>query len=107
MKARVIATFRFEAFHRWPNAPHDVRFLADLHRHEFHVRMEKIVSSFDRETEFITLKKAGQAVREELQAKEGSEIWSCEHWAEAFVNWIGLDACEVWEDGENGARVER
>lgn len=106
MNRRVIATARFEGFHCWPDAPDEVAFLRDRHRHVFHVRAEKAVTHSDRDVEFVLLGRAVKAFCEGLAGSAEVESWSCEHWAEALIERFDLTACEVWEDGENGARVE-
>jgi len=105
MMTTVFATTRFESFHRWPDAPNEVAFLRDLHRHIFHVRAEVIVNHNDRDVEFILLgRKVAQHVQTVLCSRDTSS-WSCEHWATELVVALGLCRCEVSEDGENGAVV--
>jgi hypothetical protein len=102
----VIATLRLEGFHEWPQAPPSVAYLKDSHRHIFHIRVETFVGHADREVEFQTL---GRGVRAFLQHEFGDPMRlgsrSCEHLATLLVEEFQLAACEVWEDGENGARV--
>lgn len=106
MKRRVFFTTQFEAFHRWPGATGNVRFLAHPHRHVFHVRGEKKVRHNDRDIEFITLKAlANDLIRRALETKS-THTWSCERWAEELINELGLDRCEVSEDNENGAVLD-
>jgi hypothetical protein len=99
--------FQFEAFHRWKDAPDEVAFLRDRHRHLFHVRVEWSVSHAEREREFfIEQKKAQQAV-ERLRLEPDAEEWSCETWAARIMEETGAWSVEVSEDGENGSRVQR
>lgn len=106
--ATVIATIRIEGFHRWPEAPEPVEFLRARHRHLFLVRGERHVSHVDRDTEFILL---GQAMRVWLARLFGEPMelgsYSCEGLAREMLDSLTLDAVEVWEDAENGARVCR
>lgn len=106
MRVRVFATLRFEAFHRWPNAPKACAYLATRHRHEFHVRVEVVVTHVDRDVEFITLKqKAAHLIESALKSKR-TDTWSCERWALYLWRELGATRVEVSEDGENGAFVE-
>jgi hypothetical protein len=89
----------------WPNPLEEVAFLGAPHRHEFHVKAEKVVSHNDRDIEFILLKRAIAATIEKMKSQ--SINWSCETWAENILEAHGLDKVEVSEDGENGAIVER
>lgn len=102
----VVATLRVEGFHRWPNAPDEVDFLRERHRHEFHIRVEREVEHDDRDVEIIMLK---NAVRKHLHRLYGDPMFlgvmSCEMLARGLVDNFGLFACEVLEDGENGAKV--
>lgn len=131
MKITVHFTTRFEALHLWKDAPSAVEFLRHPHRHVFHMRGELVVGHADRDVEFILLKREVEGwLAETLDAgcavhamdcdmdedctcwlagadlPEDVERWSCEHWAIAAGLRFGLSACEVSEDGENGARVE-
>lgn len=48
---RVIKT----GWHSWPTATKPRRYLADLHRHRFHVEVEVPIDHYDREVEFHDL----------------------------------------------------
>ena len=108
MKTVIIATLRFEGFHSWGDAPSEVGFLRARHRHMFHVRAEKEVTHDNRQIEFILLKRELEQGINVIQFKErdACETWSCEMWAKRLLQDFKLSACEVSEDGENGARVE-
>lgn len=107
----IFCTFQFEGFHRWPEAPYYCKFLANLHRHIFHARVEMAVTHDNRDVEFITLKNTLLDRVDEMQKKLG-ESRSCEMMCEWFINdifkrypecaWVEV---EVSEDGENGARI--
>lgn len=107
MTTIVFATTRFEGFHHWPDAPDEVAFLRVLHRHVFHVRAEVPVRHDDRDVEFILLGRRVSAEIEAVRSTQDVARWSCERWAMELVDRLGLSACEVSEDGENGARVVR
>lgn len=99
--------FTFEGFHRWRNAPDEVAFLRDRHRHLFHVRVEWLVQHADRDREFfIEQRKAQQAVNR-LQQEADCEEWSCEQWAFRIMEETDAWSVEVSEDGENGSLVQR
>jgi hypothetical protein len=119
MKTRVFATVRFEGFHHWPDAPVEVAFLRDLHRHIFHVRAEVLVSNRSadlgrystakeknlREVEFILLGRRVSREIERIHVTQDTSCWSCERWATTLLDNLNLDRCEVSEDGENGSVV--
>ena len=96
----------FEGFHRWINAPDDVAFLRDYHRHIFEVKLGVEVSDGDREVEFFQLKRKVESFI--LDEFEGHWFeFSCEQIAEFLLN--KFDACfvEISEDGENGATISK
>lgn len=114
---KIIVKTSFDALHCWGDCPHDiVRFLRTTHRHKFFVRVSFITTS-DRAVEFFIAKSAVDAQIARMLSKFVTAVglpslpYSCERMAEE----IGLslqqcsyvvDAVEVWEDDENGARVE-
>jgi hypothetical protein len=110
-KTYVYCTTRFVGFHRWPDAPSEVKYLRDNHRHEFHVKVTVQVGHNDRDVEFITLRE-----RVDELFSGGSSIHqfgakSCEMIAEDIISFVEADgtykihSVEVSEDGENGAIV--
>jgi hypothetical protein len=105
MKAFIEVKTEFAGFHRWVNAPDEVYFLRNLHRHLFKVACVFEVTHHDRQLEFFIMQDKIEEVIEELMAKPESELWSCEHWAAAIL--AAVNACEVRvsEDGENSAIV--
>ena len=107
-KQTIIVTMRAVGFHRWPDAPAEVAYLALNHRHEFHLRVEAVVSHGDRELEFHMLKRV---VRELWDVEIEWGAMSCEHIAIRLADQLEergkkVSAVEVFEDGECGARVE-
>ena len=117
-KTLVIATLVVEGFHHWPDAPRVVRYLAKKHRHLFKLRAEWLVQHGDRAVEFhiarLWLRKAVAHVAGDESFVEPLNFgsMSCEMIAQ-YVNdelvALKLPACsaiEVWEDEENGGRVE-
>lgn len=106
MKKSIIVKFQFEAIHCWPECPiDDVSFLRSPHRHTFHVTARRPVTHNDRDVEIIMLKR--EMLRDPVVLKYDLGRMSCEDLAEHFINSYKLDACEVLEDGENGAYLER
>jgi hypothetical protein len=106
MKMKVVVSFQFEAVHSWPDCPIEgVSFLKHPHRHMFHVKAVKPVTHSDRDVEIIMLKRQMQEMVKTWGADLGSS--SCEMIAEKLIRDFLLDSCEVLEDGENGAIVER
>lgn len=115
-KIKVFCTFRQVGFHCWPKAPKEYKYLRSLHRHEFHVRVEVLVSGDNRAVEFIALKEEAKNDFRCLgfEIPENGMITfqsrSCEQLAielqKQLVTNFQVTAIEVSEDGENGARVE-
>jgi len=104
MRTEVWITTRFEGFHRWKDAPKEVSFLRELHRHVFHVRLGKHVNGMDREIEFITLKRDVDFYIAEHLDGQVFDL-SCEMLAAQLLGEFGASFVEVSEDGENGATV--
>lgn len=61
----------------------------------------------DREIEFISLKRRLDKTIIFLMDAYDTKYWSCETWASMLAKELKLHACEVSEDGENGAIVQR
>lgn len=99
----IISRTRFEGFHCWPDAPEEVAFLRVNHRHEFHVKVWKIVTHDDRDIEFILFKREVDKCIRTLQETQDVSHWSCEMWAREIGQHLDADGVEVSEDGENGA----
>lgn len=103
---------QFEGFHCWSDAPDEVAFLREEHRHIFHVDALIEVRHGDRELEFILVKRWLE--REsidplKLVLRQGLQTeMSCEDIAELIAGDIRKQygnraiKVEVSEDGENG-----
>lgn len=110
IKTTVLVTLQVEGLHRWPDARQkepEMGYLADMHRHIFHIKCEKDVSHSDRDKEFIMMKREVLAY---ITGKWGYapaqfKDMSCEMIAKDIMTEFNLRSCEVWEDLENGARV--
>jgi len=110
---QVYCRTRFIGFHRWPDAPNDVFYLRDFHRHEFHVELCVEVAHADRAVEFITLRRQLDhfiKTRHLGDPHDPTETArSCEMFAEIIVSYFQkleykVVHVDVSEDGENGAR---
>lgn len=117
----IYAKVSFEGIHRWPDAPDEVIYLRNPHRHIFNVKASVEVSHNNREIEFIMLGHALNTMFKDLAIASGDSngVWnmgavSCEDVAEmamAYVRYkLGLPdetyvAVQVDEDGENGCIV--
>lgn len=112
-------------FHRWPDAPADVNYLRNLHRHLFGIQVEVSVIEHDREVEFHMLKRQVESwlwLMKDPAPRTGDftegtgEIIfgarSCEMIASALLNELrnaypgrAFYLVTVDEDGENGANA--
>ena len=106
MKSCIVVKFSLEGFHRWENAPKEVAFLRDHHRHLFYFELHKQVTDLDREIEIILFKRE---VMTWLNCFFGTpcnfETMSCEMIAELLMKKYDLTYCSVLEDNENGASL--
>lgn len=107
----VIVAFEIEGFHNYPDAPVEVGFLADRHRHTFKVKAAYQVSHLNRDREIFLCR---DEVKSYLIEAYGSPCefgaMSCEMIASEVINFgadDGMVWCEVWEEETGGARVER
>lgn len=117
MNRKVIVTNNFKGYHKYSNAPDDVAFLRNVHRHVFNVKTTIDVSHNERDIEFFQLQNSIEHFVQDTFAYSsqyiaGIYILSCESLAEAIVNHLRKIyperhvRVEVWEDNENGAIVE-
>lgn len=114
-KARVLVVVRVAGLHNWPEAPAAPGgYLRHPHRHLFTVRVEWPVTHSDRDVEFHT---AQRWVLRALGCGDATFVLefgakSCEMIARHVLERLIADghprpmAAEVWEDDENGARVD-
>lgn len=107
MQIQVVVTLRVEGFHGWPEAHDAVDFLRHRHRHIFHIKAWKNVTHADRDVEIILLKRE---LDRHLSFNYGTPCefgrMSCEEIATVLLRVHKLAACEVLEDGENGALIK-
>ena len=114
MKKSIIAQIIVEGVHCWSNCTLDeVIYLKDLHRHQFNITASAKVDHANRDIEFIQL---GHKIKDHLHKRFWHEklkllhfgSMSCEMICEEILaHFKELSFVEVWEDRENGARVER
>ncbi len=112
MKKAIFVTTSFIGYHKYPEAPEDVVFLRELHRHKFNVKVTIEVFGADREIEFFILKSKIDCFIGSNFAHSKSTL-SCEQMAskiynnvkEIFHNEGRRVEVVVDEDGENGAIV--
>lgn len=98
---------KFEAFHRWVDAPADVAFLRSYHRHVFNVRVYIPVTHDNRQVEFFQFRRKVDVYITTTLAGREFEL-SCEQIAKMILETFPeAVAVEVKEDDENGALVER
>lgn len=113
-KVSVIVSFQLEGMHCWPQAREvfpDVGFLSDPHRHMFHFKLAVKVNHDDRDVEFIRFKREVIRFLNSMYRKQEGyldfESMSCEMIARQLFVEYNCDWVEVWEDGENGSRIEK
>lgn len=102
-------TFQKEGFHKYPDAPDEVAFLRDLHRHIFHFKVWIEVHHDDREIEFILFKRYCIDLFEKtISAKfKSCEMLSNDLWERIHEKYPNRKIyIEVSEDGENGSYIE-
>ena len=110
MKARstIVVKTQFEGIHQYLDAPDRVDFLREPHRHTFYVEVEMRVEHFERELEFILVKRALQRY---LNVEPFAVTDSCETMASKICNYLVRIygqrdiRCCVYEDNENGGCV--
>ena len=108
MKSSIVVRTSFEGIHKYSDAPQEVAFLREPHRHLFVVEVEMEVFHSDRELEFIMVK---HNLNKFLFSKPFGIRSSCEQMASEIITFLVGAYGErqmivgVFEDGENGGRV--
>lgn len=110
MKKTVIIQFSVDGFHRYPNAPKEVEFLSNQHRHTFLIKCGFEVTDSNREKEiFICRDEIKNYINECYGVPAQFNDMSCEMIAEDILD-FGLNDnmiwCEVWEEKTGGASVK-
>lgn len=115
-KKSIIIRTEFSALHHYPTPPVGKEFLAHPHRHKFYVKVGIQVGHVNRDREFFEeidrLETCLRSHMRQLIKKADMDHkvpeFSCESLAENLLIAIDYyDWVEIWEDNENGARVER
>lgn len=112
----IIVRAQASGFHCYENAPDEVAFLREVHRHVFHVEAELEVYHDDRELEFFLVQRELKRLLEEALGSLPLHARSCERIARTIQQRLfrlystqGKEtravAVYVSEDNENGARV--
>lgn len=106
----IYVTFQQEFIHRYPDAPDEVAYLRDYHRHIAHIKVQIEVYHNERELEFIMVKHNLAAVVSNYIRVTSDN--SCETIAENIIEYVKKTYGEnrdievdVAEDGENGCRL--
>jgi hypothetical protein len=115
IRREVCATITLPAFHRWPDAPQDVGYLSDRHRHLLTVRVWCQVGHDDRQVEYHQLQRKLRALLFSLfPSRDYGELELGSRSCEAVAMVIAAEgerlggtvrSVEVWEDNENGSRI--
>lgn len=114
-KTTVIVSLSVDGMHKFPGAKDifpEVSFLEHMHRHMFTFKAALKVNHDNRDREFIMFKRD---IQDFLYGKYyltssrthifGSQ--SCEMLAREIMNYFDCEWVEVWEDNENGSRIEK
>jgi len=102
-------TTRKEMFHNYPDAPNEVSFLRNEHRHIFHFKVYIEIFTNDRDVEFIMFKRDVESILSNINDLK----WrSCE----IVSNYLAIQIrskyqkrhikIETSEDGENGVLMD-
>jgi hypothetical protein len=113
--ATIFVRFTCPGFHNWTGAPEHRAYLADKHRHLFHVEVRMKVAHDDREVEFHDVRDEAHSMfvclSEGGDATPDFQSRSCEMLARE----LGRQLAELYrrpvtvivsEDGEFGAQIE-
>jgi hypothetical protein len=111
----IIVKFAVDGIHNFPAAEElypEVGFLQYPHRHMFHFTAAIKVTHSDRDKEFICVKRdmINYLTNRYFDTCQRTLIFdskSCEMLAEEILNQFDCEWVEVWEDNENGARVDK
>ena len=112
----VQTTIKEWGVHYWVDAPDEVAFLRNSHRHMFHITAEVAVDHSNRDVEFFILQSHMRDWALELtpmrRRNSGGSFMSCEMMAEQIADRLNGDGynvlmVEVSEDGESAGRWYR
>ncbi len=105
IKQGIIVRTNFEAWHRYKDAPEEVVFLREWHRHIFYVEI-MFEEKNSRELEFFIVKKKVDLYVSHTFRHKFLEL-SCEDIASDIQQKFNAKAVQVFEDNENGAYITR
>lgn len=113
LRRYIVVRGQYEGFHEWEDAPDEVAFLRNEHRHLFKWEVSLQVDHDDRELEFFMVKRQIETnINYWLRTKKWRHLGSCEQQAEIILGdamkWYGEDRCYkvvVSEDGESDGIV--
>lgn len=104
----IIVKTQREFIHRYKNAPEEVAFLRNYHRHMLHIEVELSVTHEERELEFFMVQRRVNKCLDECIKLQYVDS-SCESVAQELADWLqdlyGTDreiAVKILEDGEVG-----
>lgn len=112
MKKYICVKNKFISYHKYENAPQDVCFLKNLHRHLFYVTTKIQVFNDDRELEFFMVQNNVDKIIDNMN-RVMNDNKSCEQMASFIITELQklystnrYYCVEVSEDNENSAIVE-
>lgn len=94
-------------FHKYENAPEEVAFLRNNHRHVFHIEAKIEVWDDDRELEFFIVQNHINSVLFQLSSESSCEM-KAKKLLKLLIEKYGINRryqVSVFEDNENGAEV--
>jgi len=100
-------TTQFEGYHKYPDAPEDVAFLKNLHRHIFKVKIWIEVSHNNRDIEFFQFKRFVEEILDDDLNNMSCEMIADKLYLNIYESYKNRKIkIEVSEDGENGCEKE-
>ncbi len=112
IKKYIEVNTQFTACHRWKDAPAEVHFLNNFHRHLFKLAIEIRVTESDRELEFFMILKRLNNFLDDTFKDKYLDL-SCESMGEVILNEFLIKqygsrfySVKVSEDGENAGIIQ-
>lgn len=110
MKKQIIVQFDIEGFHQYKDAPNEVEFLRNNHRHKFKIKAGFKITHNEREKELFMMRDlAINYINESYGIPAEFENMSVESIAEEIIEFFEPEDilwCEVWEEETGGARID-
>lgn len=108
MKTMIITKNKIEGFHFYSEAPKNVSFLKNNHRHIFYIECRFEVKNLNREIEIFTQQKSIESyIKNQYGIPAQFEGLSCEMIAVELLKEFNCSYVKVLEDGEGGAVIQR